>query len=153
MFLSPLSKKSLPLKSKVNELGKAGFSSYTFHRVPAPLRKIPEHLCDSVSSVPKEKTPPDLAGKGWSCTSAGVHHQQVQLLFLPQQRWAPLRNSASLEGLVQKKWFLLCCDGKSVRDFALRHFRVVSEQLNVSFISCTTVRAGLILSEPSPSMF
>lgn len=52
-----------------------------------------------------------------------------------------------------KEVILLRCDGKSARDFALRPFRIVSVHSNVSFISCTTVRAGLILSEPSPSTF
>lgn len=78
--MSPLSKKSLHLKSKVNELGKLGFGSYPFHRLPVPLRKILEHLCDSVSSLPNEKKPSEHAGRDGAAETQGFI-QQVQLVF------------------------------------------------------------------------
>lgn len=58
------------------------------------------------------------------------------------------------EGSSQKFWFsgtkrfggkeviLFGYDGKSAKGFALRHLKVASVQVNVSFFSCTTIRAG-----------
>lgn len=110
IVLSPLSKKSLHLKSKVNELGKLGFGSYPFHRLPVPLRKILEHLCDSVSSLPNEKKPSEHAGRDGAAETQGFIPSRCNSCFPLQPnelraRRLPLRDSGSLEpkGLVEKK--------------------------------------------------
>lgn len=127
IVLSPLSKKSFPLKSKVNELGKAGLGSCPFMDFLFPSGKSLSTFVTQFPQMRKHSRAGREDGAGQGLVPAGA----------AEQPWAHRGSShkfcSAAKSLGGKEVFLVSCDGKPAQEFALRHLKVVSVQLNVSF--------------------